>query len=246
MLLPSMISHKQFVIAVCVTMLLSFLYGVITVQYKIPPYDLLRGIKQLLGSGSGSSPMPSRSDYFYEKKSFFEQHGGHQYDVLFIGDSITDAAEWEDLFPSLKIANRGISGDTTDGVLERLDSVYSTHAKKAFIMVGVNDFGGGAELNAVFDNYKSIINSLTAHGMQTYVQSTILAGRQRTGLNEKITALNALLEKMADQTKAFTYIDLNAGLARGSFLESQYSRDGIHLNGSGYAVWKDIIKTYIE
>ena len=45
------------------------------------------------------------SDYFYHKKSFFDRHGGHEYDAVFIGDSITDGAEWKELFPSLKIAN---------------------------------------------------------------------------------------------------------------------------------------------
>ena len=237
-----MISNKQFVIAICVSMLISFLYGVITVQYKIPPFELLRDIKKRLSSSS----MPKHSDYYYDKKSFFEQHGGHQYDVVFIGDSITDTAEWEDLFPSLKIANRGISGDTTEGVLERMDSIYATHAKKAFIMIGVNDFGGGAEVNAVFENYQSIINGLVTHGMQTYVQSTILAGEQRADLNKKIIALNDRLKKLTEENKSLTYIDLNAGLVSGSFLESNYSRDGIHLNGSGYGVWKEIIKSYLQ
>jgi lysophospholipase L1-like esterase len=235
-------SNRQLVIAVCVSMIFSFLYGVITVQYKIFPFDQLRTIKQLVSP----SPNPSYSDHFYHKKSFFELHGGHQYDVVFIGDSITEGAEWEDLFPSLKIANRGISGDRTDGVLKRMDSIYSTNARKAFIMIGGNDFVRGAEVNDVVQNYKSIISNLVAHGMQTYVQSTILVGNRIAKLNKKIMALNAQLKKMADENKTFTYIDLNAGLARGSVLDSKYSRDDMHLNGSGYAVWKDIVKSYIQ
>jgi lysophospholipase L1-like esterase len=239
-----MISNNQCVVVICVSMLFSFLYGVITVQYKIPPFGLLRAINKFV------SPDPitalSHSDYFYERKSFFEEHGGHQYDVVFIGDSITDSAEWEDLFPSLKIANRGINGDRTDGVLERMDSIYSTNARKAFIMIGINDFASGVEVNDVVENYKRIINNLVAHGMQTYVQSTILAGKKHAELNSKITALNDQLKKMAGEKPLFTYIDLNAGLTKDSVLESQYSRDDIHLNGNGYAVWKDIIKSYIQ
>lgn len=233
-------SNTKLVIAVCISMIFSFLYGVITIQYKIPPFDQLRAIKQLV------SPNPSYSDYFYHKKSFFEQHGGDQYDVVFIGDSITDWAEWEDLFPALKIANRGIAGDRTDGVLKRMDSIYSTNAKKAFIMIGLNDISAGTEVNDVVENYKSIISNLVAHGMQTYVQSTILAGTQKAELNKNIMALNDHLKKMADNNKSFTYIDLNAGLTRGSVLNSRYSRDDIHLNGSGYAVWKDMIKSYVQ
>ena len=238
--LSSMKSSKQLVIAVCVSIIFSFLYGVITVQYKIPPFDQLRAIKQLV------SPSPSYSDYFYIKKSFFEQLGGHQYDVVFIGDSITDYAEWEDLFPSQKIANRGIAGDRTDGVLKRMDSIYSTNAKKAFIMIGTNDIAVGTEVDDIVENYKSIIRNLVAHGMQTYVQSTILAGSHEAERNQKIMALNDQLKRMADDNKSFTYIDLNTSLARDSVLDTKYSRDGIHLNGSGYAVWKDMIKSYIQ
>jgi lysophospholipase L1-like esterase len=238
--LSSMKSSKQLVIAVCVSIIFSFLYGVITVQYKIPPFDQLRVIKQLV------SPSPSYSDYFYIKKSFFEQLGGHQYDVVFIGDSITDYAEWEDLFPSLKIANRGIAGDRTDGVLKRMDSIYSTNAKKAFIMIGTNDIAAGTEVDDIVENYKSIISNLVAHGMQTYVQSTILAGSHEAERNQKIMALNDQLKRMADENQSFIYINLNKGLARDSVLDSKYSQDDIHLNASGYALWKDMIKSYIQ
>lgn len=211
-------SNKQWIIAVCVSLVFLFLYGVITVQYKIPPFNT---IKQFI------SPGPS-------------------YEVVFIGDSITNRASWEELFPSLKSANRGIPGDTTNDVLKRMDSIYSTNARKAFIMIGTNDIGIGTEVNDIVENYKNIISNLAAHGMRVYVQSTILAGNQKAERNKKIMALNNRLKKMADENESLTYIDLNAGLAKDSVLESRYSQDGIHLNSSGYAVWKDMIKNYIQ
>jgi len=79
--------------------------------------------------------------------SFYEQHGNHDYDIVFIGDSLTDSAEWEDLFPSSNIANRGIGGDRTNGVLKRMNSIYSTNASKAFIMLGINDLKFGSNIN---------------------------------------------------------------------------------------------------
>jgi hypothetical protein len=235
-------SRKTVVISICaiLALVLSFLYGVMTVEYKIFPFEQLRAIKQRV------SPSPSYIDHFHHKKSFFEQHGRHDTDVVFIGDSITEGVAWEELFPSLKIANRGITGDTTDGVLKRLDSIYATNARKAFIMIGINDFAAGAEVNDVVDNYRGIVSNLVAYGMRPYIQSTILAGNQYAELNIKIMALNDQLKKMAAQNKTVTYIDLNAGLAKGSALDSKYSRDGIHLNGSGYAVWKDTIKSYLR
>ena len=185
------------------------------------------------------------SYYFYHKKSFFDQHGGHEYDVVFIGDSITDEAEWKELFPSLKIANRGIMSDRTDGVLKRMDSIYSTNAIKAFIMIGINDIFNGVEVNTVVENYNSIIRKLVAHRMQVYVQSTLLTGKQKAQQNKKIEALNDHLKKIAYANESVTYIDLNIILAKDSFLNADYSRDGMHLNGDGYAVWKNLIENHL-
>lgn len=235
-------SNRRLVIALWVIMMFLFLYGVVTVQYKIFPFNQLKAIKQLVSPTSKTSSL----DYFYHKKSSSEGQGRHQYDVVFIGDSITNRAEWGVLFPSQNIANLGLDGESTDGVLKRMDSIYATNARKAFIMIGINDFLDGAEVNDVIENYRKIINELVAQGIQTYVQSTILAGHRNARLNKKIMALNDQLKKIANEKKSFTYIDLNASLAKGLVLDSKYSPDDIHLNGSGYAVWKDVIKGYIQ
>ena len=51
-------------------------------------------------------------------------------DVVFVGDSLTERVKWNELFPHLQTKNRGISSDTTEGVLARLDSVVQTEPKK--------------------------------------------------------------------------------------------------------------------
>ena len=158
-------SNKPLIIVLCLSIIFSYIYGMMTVKYNFFPFRQLKSIKHFLYPSvkakqvlkPSANENPSHSDYFYHKKSFFDLHGGHEYDVVFIGDSITDGAEWNELFPSLKIANRGISGDRTDGVLKRMDSIYSTNAKKAFIMIGLNDLLNGAEINSVVENYNSII-----------------------------------------------------------------------------------------
>jgi lysophospholipase L1-like esterase len=232
--------NKLLGVAVSAGMLFSFIYGVTSVQYKVFPYKQIMALKNIV------SPKPKYSNYFYHKKSFFEQNGARNYDVVFIGDSITDGAEWQDLFPSIRIANRGINGDRTDGILNRLDSIYSTSADRAFIMVGVNDFGRGVRVDEVFENYRTIVNKLSEQGMKVYIQSTIYTSERLGRRNIKITALNKKLELLAKQKDSVTYIDLNAGLAKDSLLNPMYSRDGLHLNGKGYAVWKGIIGQYVK
>jgi lysophospholipase L1-like esterase len=92
---------------------------------------------------------------------------------------------------------------------------------------------------------KSLMLSKQFNGMQIYVQSTILLGKSRAHLNTKIMALNKELEKIADKNALVTYIDLNSRLAKDSLLNSTYSRDDVHLNGAGYAVWKNLIKDHL-
>ena len=68
--------------------------------------------------------------------------------VVFLGDSITQG--WGDnvggSFPTLKVANRGISGDTTRGMLVRLaDDVLKLQPTGVVMLMGTNDLEEGAD-----------------------------------------------------------------------------------------------------
>jgi lysophospholipase L1-like esterase len=225
---------------------LSYLYGGITTKHRIFPYSYLEAIKNYTVARINIKPFPnlSRTEYYYDKISFFEKHG-KTYDVVMIGDSITDRAEWQDLFPHLKIANRGINGDTTDGVIDRLNTIVSTKAKKAFILIGVNDFSRGYSVSHVLRNYITIIDKLYACGIQPYIQSTLLTGKSKKELNRKINKLNECLQQVA-KANDIIYIDLNEKLAYSGFLDGNYTKDGLHLSGDGYGVWRNVITPYIE
>ena len=79
------------------------------------------------------------SEYYYHKKAHFENLPNTQDEIIFLGNSITDGCEWSELFQDLRIKNRGISGDITEGVLQRLKEVTESKPSKVFIMIGVND-----------------------------------------------------------------------------------------------------------
>ncbi len=221
-------------------MLVSFLAGALAVQYKLFPLNYLSQLKK---SASTDNRLPNA---FYHRASFFAQHGRHDAEAVFVGDSLTAGAEWAEMFPEKRVVNRGIAGDRTQGVLERMDSIYASGAKKAFVMIGRNDFNRGASAEDVLSNYIRILQGLTAHGIHVYVQSTLLGGRLRGEANARITALNRRLQQLAENDPRLTFIDLNAGLAPSGELEPRFSRDGIHLNGEGYAVWKTAIMPYLD
>ena len=80
------------------------------------------------------------NSYYKHKKSQFEVLTFAHDSILFLGDSLTDEGEWVELLGNTNIVNRGISGDTTRRILNRLDAVVDTKPKQIFLMVGINDF----------------------------------------------------------------------------------------------------------
>jgi len=188
------------------------------------------------------------SSYWTEKKSFFDVLGAYASTVM-IGDSLTDGAEWKEMFPGVAVANRGIDEDTTAGVLRRMDGIMSARARKAFIMIGINDFKEGRTVDAVFQDYASIVSALEKGGMKVFVQSTLLCNEAKgewiscSAIQRKIRELNRRLAGLA--SAKVTYIDINAGLTGPEGLRPDLTFDGVHLNGEGYRIWRDEISKFV-
>ena len=198
----------------------------------------------------GSGMPPGHDAYWHERVSFFEELGSKA-DIVMVGDSLIDGAEWHEMFPGAAIANRGISGDTTGGVLERMDGIVSVGARKAFVMIGINDFTDTAlTVDAVFENYRKIVAALEQNGARVFVQSTLLCNEKKAAwkscaaVNAKIVQLNAKLAGLASAKIAF--VDINRGLAGAGGLQDELTYDGVHLNGDGYRIWRDEIAPFVR
>jgi lysophospholipase L1-like esterase len=197
-----------------------------------------------------AADQPSAHDSsWYERTSFFDAIKTTS-SIVMVGDSLTGGAEWREMFPDVSIANRGIDGDTTGGILERMSSVVSVHAQKAFIMIGINDFtDAGRSVEAVFDDYTKIIAALKQDGAEVFVQSTLMCNERKAvwkscaAANAKIRQLNKKLAVPGQ--KEFTFIDINRKLADEGGLKSELTYDGVHLNGNGYLLWRDEIAPFV-
>src|SRR5436190_165533 len=86
--------------------------------------------------------------------------------VVLLGDSITqgwgeDFSAW---FPAMKIANRGISGDTSRGVLIRLEGdVLDLEPRAVVLLIGTNDLEEKADPETIAGNLKLILAELAKH-----------------------------------------------------------------------------------
>ena len=83
-----------------------------------------------------SSYSQQYSEHYNERKALFETTVDTENEIIFLGNSITEGGDWKVLFPNQNVINRGISGDTTDGILFRLDEITSSKPKKIFILIG--------------------------------------------------------------------------------------------------------------
>jgi len=86
--------------------------------------------------------------------------------VVFLGDSITQG--WKDSlapsFPGVKVANRGISGDTTRGLLIRLrEDVLSLNPSAVVLLIGTNDLEENATPWSTATNLRLLLAALHRH-----------------------------------------------------------------------------------
>ena len=198
----------------------------------------------LLGTVMSQAWMIQDDPYYKHRKSQFEQlMNNERYETMMLGDSITDEGQWDELLNNTKVQNRGISGDTTDGVIDRLNSV-SKGIKQVFIMIGVNDIMRGKEVDEVFANYLKIIQTFKDKNIKIYIQSTLYIGESRKeNFNQKVEELDRRLEKYASENQ-ITFINLNPIFAPQKVLKKEFTSDDLHLNGSAYKLWAEQIKKY--
>ena len=117
----------------------------------------------------------AQSEYNFQRRSLFEKLPVTSKDIVFLGNSITDGGEWNELLANPRVKNRGISGDRSGWLLERLDPIIEGHPKKLFLMIGINDLISGASPDEVLANIGRLIDRFQAESRWTkiYVQSIL-------------------------------------------------------------------------
>lgn len=204
---------------------------------------------------SVTSLKAQHSTYYYQRATHFEQLPTSKQDIIFLGNSITDGAEWVELLNDKNVKNRGISGDVTEGVLDRLSVITKGQPSKLFLMIGINDLARGISADTIACNTIKIVSQLHKESPRTqiYVQSVLpvsdhygmFKGHSAKGAEVKV--INSELQKLAEDN-GYTYIDLYSHLIDKSTdkLDNNYSNDGLHLLGDGYKLWVEILKPYLK
>ena len=208
-----------------------------------------------VGTGLILSSLLAADDFWSKAMDIHYQHRVALFNSLkikqgskvFIGDSITEQCIWNELFGDNRLINRGIGGDITEKVLNRLDFLDGTKPSTVFLMIGTNDLGQNKSLDEIINNYQKIIQELSKKLPNTviYMQSVLPINQNLFFMkrdyytNENIDLLNVMIQKLEKEN--VRYLELNKFFKdKNGNLDIKYSSDGLHLNGDGYHKWKDI------
>ncbi|MFA6627434.1 MAG: GDSL-type esterase/lipase family protein [Bacilli bacterium] len=178
--------------------------------------------------------------------------------IVFLGDSLTEFYPVDEFFYGCDVYNRGIAGDTTDGVLKRLENnVLILEPSKLFLQIGTNDLGKRKPPEYIFNNIKKIIETIRTRLPETqlYVISlypvnakatpyskSIMLGRKNTDIH----AINCWLNTYCQQQQ-LPYLDVASILRdENGLLKKEYTVEGLHISFLGYAAITEVLKPYVN
>jgi lysophospholipase L1-like esterase len=170
-------------------------------------------------------------------------------DIVFLGNSITAGTDWSKLLDLPQAKNRGISGDITFGVLDRLQDVIDGKPSKIFILIGINDISRNIPDRIILRNYKQMIARIRKGSKKTQiyfntllpVNSAFEKFKNHYGKDEHILYLNEEIRKF--NAKHITVVDLYPVFTdQDKHLRAELTKDGLHLIPAGYEVWSTFLK----
>jgi lysophospholipase L1-like esterase len=188
--------------------------------------------------------------YYVKRVKYFQSLPVQKNPIVFLGNSITEVGQWQDVTGMNNVINRGISGDNSFGVFYRLDDILAQNPKKIFLLIGVNDIKRGTPIEVIARNYERIIRKVkTQHPKtQLYLQSvlpvteSILASIYDNIRNKRIIALNVLLKDLSIKYN-LPYVDLfNVFKDENGQLIRSLTTDGLHLQPEAYVLWAEYLK----
>lgn len=189
---------------------------------------------------------------YAQRVGYFRSYPDSEKDIIFLGNSITHYTDWNELLQLPAARNRGISGDITFGVLERLDEVTEGKPAKVFILIGINDIARNIPDEVILRNYRSMISRIKTASPSTAIFFNSLLpvnnsfpDRNHFNKDAHIAAVNEGLKKICLEEN-ITFIDIHPQFLDAEHkLDKQYTYDGLHLNAGGYRRWAEILKKYL-
>ena len=196
----------------------------------------------------------NQDKYYVRRATHFDDLPVYHSDIIMLGNSLTDGAEWNELFHNPHVKNRGIIGDIVQGLYERMEPILQGQPKKIFILSGVNDVSHGVDGDSIGRVMEKLIILIKERSPRTkiYLQSMLpfntdvqmwklLKDREQVVIDG-----NRAMEE-ACKRQGVTWINLYPLFVdKNGKLREDLTNDGLHLLGPGYLIWRDAIINYVN
>ena len=213
-------------------------------------------------ASSGPMPYPTRTtdwpgqgairvfDYMNQNRAYFwTQRDKMQGAVVFAGDSLTGG--WRDLeqaFAGVKVANRGIGGDVSRGLLFRFqEDVLALQPKAIVLLIGSADLSAQQATTDTVANLQLMLGMARQQSGNVPVVLCTIPPRNNPQAKvplAQVTDLNDKLRQVAAQHERVYLLDLFHLLAKadGGPDERYFHADQLHINEAGYRVWRTALQ----
>jgi lysophospholipase L1-like esterase len=194
--------------------------------------------------------LPNMVDHYKKRTADFQNDPVVTGRIIFLGNSITEGGKWDHLLGDKTIINRGIGGDVTFGIMNRLNDIVIRKPSKLFIMIGINDISKDFPDAVIVDNYKKIILEVKLKSPETkiFIQSLLPLNPsyprfpQHYDKADHVISVNKQLRQLAvDENIVFINLYPLFLDAQGR-MDVRYTHDGLHLNQEGYKIWASFLK----
>lgn len=173
----------------------------------------------------------------------FENEEPFKKGIVFLGDSTINFFKHENYFENNNIINRGIPGDTTSGVINRLEQIIKIDPEIIIISIGSNDILLKRTTTEIVQSILKIKYMLNEQlpDAKVYLLSLIpvLDDKEITNYNYLSNRNNDIIDEINNNLNIFTNIIDVSGCLKddNNNLNKLYTYDGVHLNDKGYLIF---------
>lgn len=170
-------------------------------------------------------------------------------ETLFVGSS--SFRFWFNLkqdFHPLPIIKRGFGGAQIADINHYFDKVVGRYRPKRIVFyAGENDIAAGKSPAAATAEFQAFLDRKTAVLGSTPV--FFVSAKPSFARQDQFAAqsdYNRSVAALARGRSDLIYVDIVTPMMRGGLKRSMFISDGLHMNASGYAIWRSVIGTAIR
>ena len=197
----------------------------------------------LLSSCSKESEPSFNLETYEGRVAYFEYDNQNNPDCDFcmVGDSLTQYYDLNKYFPNKSTKNRGIAGDSTTSLLNRLDkSIRGMNPKITILLIGANN------VSTFQNDYELLVQKTMEYlpNTELYLCSITPTCGAYQGYMSQIKENNVYIQSIVTKHSLY-YLDLYSSLIDNetNLLRESYTVEGQHFNENGYLKITEQIQT---